>query len=128
MQNIENRKAGQEWKKKHRATCLECIKSYVLKSGISRESIVKGKLENIILSFSKAEILSAGYILVDSYYIDIPEKINRVYQKAIELLASGNRIQIIKESLVIGISGIFISLYAKNVRITTVPKVPTLGK
>ena len=96
--------------------CLRCYEEHILEHGIDREAFEAGRLEGMFFSGDNHEPLDAGYTeILHNIFINSTESARRVCQAAIEFIDSGDKVVVGYESLAIGGSEGYISLFVKEV-------------
>jgi hypothetical protein len=97
--------------------CLKCYESDLLENGIPAEKLESGSLPGMFFSKGNPEPLEAGYQEVsgfDNYFVRGADSVKRICLAALDCISKGQKVVIGYESLGIGGSEGYVTLFAKQ--------------
>jgi hypothetical protein len=97
--------------------CLRCYEAMIVKGGMPLAGLESGKVEGMFFSGDNRELLAAGYTLEEGYYnffICSKERADQYCRHAIALILAGHQVVNAYESMGIGGSEGYVSMYFKK--------------
>jgi hypothetical protein len=97
--------------------CLRCYEQHILANGVNRDDIADGKFPGMFFSFDNHEPLASGYTeLAHDLYLNSPQSRASAQRTILAELDKSNRVVIGYESLAIGGSEGYISIFVKGAK------------
>lgn len=105
---------GDDYNPGEEKICLRCYEKKILEEGLPRQGFAAGHLEGMFFNRGNPELAEAGYRQeLDNVFVSGTAKAHEICKQALDLIDTGNQVVIGYESMGIGGSEGYISMFSK---------------